>query len=1348
MNKVRTFGKRTLAVLSACMIPLTGMFSSAPVVNAASNEVHFDTTKSSIVTSNDKGSTTIEKRSIAKKDNTKLEYDYTGNLFIANSSMYDYHSDQEKDGGSITDSTAAGFTDAYTEFNKTISNEKKPYGLISASSENVTVRYKSSNKGEVKAYLYKDSQFNNVWQGQVMSYDSQAGEYVLTFGYESLGFIPKYVIFNWNGGEGGNKTADLAIDWQKGKSYVYSDGGNVTEDGTAKDIYGEACLYDIPLYFGCFYREYTQNVDTYTSFKYNNKGDGTLRGTNGYNFYSNFYWQSNISLRGNYAASVQGLVDDELTNGTITQSGVKLPYFNDDWADNHSNLVKYWHDIAFPFYEINVDAADVHGDVADGDNNKYVAKYYQFNSKERNLYLKTDDANKTAVYEETNTVIKSQETVIRDSNGNITDNKKRTECYLPFNSYDNAKLNNLGFGTTFEMSFKIRSDGKVDTFDKTTGKPTGKSVNATFEFMGDDDVWVFIDDKLVLDLGGAHKDTTGIIDFAEKKAIANDALEFGYGGRDNLQKDLATQKTVNLQDVMAEGTFDAQGNYDETVTHHLKMFYMERGMYESDLLVRFNFATIPNNNTLKVREITQFKNINPGLLDLTKKAADYDVFDYSISNSGTSTDDVSDSGIVSPTYNYYQRDNLGQKALLSGQKIVPYIYLDISETLNGKKWNADNARMGAKLSGDGLADKIVVGEKIGDYLYRFDVSGGYTKVDFQRLATSSDTAWNTAGIGTFEEGATYKITGWTSAAFDHSGSSTEYNENNFDPTQGNVVKNVNYIWTDKFADVIKGTDTNGLVGTTDGRGTFRLMYGTDDKESSAEFQKQFKKGSQMTVNQLDTMRTVERTDVENTPETFGTTRSRSSREYYDTTVTVEDKNGNTILSGAMTDTDYAYQNTGSVDAKEPVQITETFVNTPKVGAITVTKQLDPNDNVTDEFVFTLRLYDVFGIKDMNVTDYSAITANKPITNITDNTFGTLGQFILKRDETLTIQGVPYGTKYTITETPAENYEQESNSAETEQTVYEGTFNTEKDVINPDERNEETVVNTRLTNSLTLSKILEGEYTGTDIDNDTLFTFNVMLTAPTGVDLKDYTFTTDPDGIVIADKNSFTVQVSVNQSVTISGIPYDTGYTVSEVTSMANWSNDGDKTGTIGETASTAVITNTYTPPAVGNLEITKNVLTPTGSEDIEESDKALVFEFTVTLTDMSGSALTTDDTYDITKSSVTGKTDDTLIFVKGVATVTLSDDESIVIKGIPAGYHYAVTESYMAGFTPKSTNDTGVIADATTLTASFTNTKIFKPYVLPDAGFEDSRMYFVFILSGMFMFGIAYWYVNRSKAKR
>ena len=145
---------------------------------------------------------------------------------------------------------------------------------------------------------------------------------------------------------------------------------------------------------------------------------------------------------------------------------------------------------------------------------------------------------------------------------------------------------------------------------------------------------------------------------------------------------------------------------------------------------------------------------------------------------------------------------------------------------------------------------------------------------------------------------------------------------------------------------------------------------------------------------------------------------------------------------------------------------------------------------------------------MNVTDYSAVTASKPMTNVADDTYGTLGQFVLKRDETLVIQGVPYGTKYTVVETPAEKYEQESNTAETEQTVYQGTFDDTHTELAPADENKETVVNTRLTNSLTLSKALAGDYTETDVDEDTQFYFTVNFTAPEGVTLSDYKFKVD------------------------------------------------------------------------------------------------------------------------------------------------------------------------------------------------------------------------------------------------
>ena len=1388
MNKVRTFGKRTLAVLSACMIPLTGMFSSAPVVNAADNYIDSNTTQTSLNShkNSNKGKATLPDRSIAKEidsivpmsDGTKpdtdyikgrtLDYTYTGNIYTANSSLYNYISDSGKN------ALAEGYADPYVNLNKAIESTMNYRALYSSASENLTIRFKGKESSDknVKVYLFDSSKHDNTWDGAAMNYDSSRDEYVYTVKYDDIGFSPTGLIIS-----GRNErdvlwqTGDISKNLEKGKAYRYYD-GFLNDSGSAEDLYKTS----VPLYFGCFYREYEENAGAYIdkglsrygdsfnqdiSYNYgaDNKGDKTYDGKNtsrSSDLYKNFYWQANMSFRGNYDGAVQGLVDNTLTDGTITQNGIKMPYFDKEWADSHTSLVKYWENVKFPFYEVSIDANKVHGD----DDATGKAIYYQFNSRKDNLYF---DQSK-GKYKETDTQIKSQGTLIRDENGKEIATDVRTVSYLPFNSSDseNGVNNDLGFGTYFDIKFKIRSDGKVDTVNG------NGSVNATFEFMGDDDVWVFIDDKLVLDLGGDHKDTTGLIDFAEKKAYANDATKLGYNsntgvyvGMDNLSKNLTKQLTVNLQDVMADGTFNSDGSYNESMTHTLRMFYMERGMYESDLLVRFNFAAIPNNNTLKIKEITQFKDINAGLLELTQKAADYDVFDYSISNSGTSADDVGESGILSPTYNYYQRDNLGQKALLSGKDIeydLVYdndsIYLDTSKVLSGgHTWDYDTV-LAAWIwkDGDDSSSRLYLAQQVDEHLYKFSgFSSDANKVVFCRLHadqsyTDGSSSWpgdgnvyDKAELG-FENSYIYVVNDWKNNISKGSRATKQevhYETHDFDPTQGNAVKNVNYIWTDDTAKIIKNTDTNDLVGTTDGSGSFRLMYGTNENESSAEFQRQFKKGSQMTVNQNDLMKTVERTDVENTPETFGTTKSRSASKYYDTTVTVVDNEGGIIIPETATSkTSYEYSN-NNPDSKNPVQITETFVNTPKVGAITVTKNLDPNDNVTDEFEFTIRLYDIFGVSGIEVEDYSLISANK--------TIGSDGTFILTRDETLVIQGIPYGTKYTVTENPVKNYNLKETSAEGEKIVYEGTFDDESG-INIDDANKETVINTRKTNSLTLSKALAGDYSDTDVDEDTPFEFTVNFTAPEGVTLSDYKFKVD--GREITGTSSITINVSAKQSVTISGIPYGTGYTVSEALSMVNWSNSGDETGTIGETPSTAVITNTYTKPAVGNLEITKNVLTSTGSDEIEDSDKALVFEFTVTLTDISGAALTTDDTYNMTKTSSAGVSDDMLTFEKGVATVTLSDDESVLIEGIPAGYHYTVTESYMAGFTPSSTNAESAIVKDTTVTAEFTNTKIFQPYELPDAGFEDSRMYFVFMLSGMFMFGIAYWYINRSKAKR
>ncbi len=1298
-----------------------------------------------------------------------LNYTYTGNIYTAKSSLYDYISDRENN------SFSDNYTDPYTSLNQAIESTMNYKVLYSSASENLTIRFKSTIDGDknVKVYLFNGSK-NNVWDGAAMNYDSSKKEYVYTVKYDDIGFSPTGLIIS--GRNSSNilwQTGDIYKNLVKGRTYYYYD-KSLNDTGAAEDLYKTS----VPLYFGCFYREYKQpeglsntdgnkrfddSFDQDISYNYgaDNKGDRTLEGkdTNvNSNFYKNFYWQANMSFRRNYDGAVQGLVDDTLTDGTITQNGIKMPYFNEEWANSHSNLVKYWNDVDFPFYEVKIDADKVHGD-ADATGK---AVYYQFNSRKDNLYF---DQSK-GKYKETDTQIESQGTIIRDENGNIIPGADyvRTVSYLPFNDHNDTTnsdehqiSNNLGFGTYFDIKFKIRKDGKVDTVDGTG------SVNATFEFMGDDDVWVFIDDKLVLDLGGDHKDTTGIIDFAEKMVYANDATKLGYNsntgvyvGMDNLSKDLTKQLTVNLEDVMAEGTFNSDGTYNQNMTHTLRMFYMERGMFESDLFVRFNFSTIPNENNLKIREVTRFENINEGLLDLTMKAADYDVFNYTISNEGTTEEDVGKSGILSPTYNSYER-NVSQKAVLSGDTIPHYIYLDTSKALDGGRWSSGSAVIKAELS----PSETVTGVKVEgeDYLFRFDVSDKeYTSVKFRRYNPSTGSEWDATNTVDFSEYATYKIQAWKdNVTLESEGS--RYEEHDFIPDSTNAVKNVNYIWTDEFAS-FTGTDTNGLTGTTDKSGSFNLMYGTDEKESSAEFKRQFKKEtdaekSTMYVNQNDALWIIGRENGDvgafSKPEENGRTVS----EYYNTTVTVEDKDGRLILSKDSNDnpaqTQYSYKNGEGADENDPVQLIETFVNKPNVGAITVTKQLNPTDTVTDSFAFTISLYDVFGVEGMNVTDYSNIKATVTKTNGKSETtpLGNDGAFTLHCGETLTIQGVPYGTKYTVTETPAKDYTQQSTTADGEQKVYTGTFDnttTEETKIIPAEANQETVVNTRKTGSLKLSKVLEGDYSKTNIKDNTPFDFEVTFTAPTGVDLANYTFETDPAGIVITNNYKFTVSVKENQPVEISGIPYGTTYTVKETTVLEeNWSNDGEQSGEIGETASTATITNTYTPPApkYGSLKVSKNVLGANGLEDITQEMKEQKFTFTVTL--FSG-----DDAVNDTFTASTGSIE----FKDGSATFTLCDDESIEISNIPIGYTYTVKETVNAEYdttfesetgTIEEDGVTGTIAENVIAEVKFTNTKKFIPYTLPESGFDDTRMYFVFALSGMMLCGLAYFLVNRKK---
>ncbi len=145
-------------------------------------------------------------------------------------------------------------------------------------------------------------------------------------------------------------------------------------------------------------------------------------------------------------------------------------------------------------------------------------------------------------------------------------NRSETPCFTPFGS--GTADDKYSFGMNLGAEFYMPKDGKVNNQDM------------VFDFTGDDDVWVFIDGVLVLDLGGIHQALDGSIDFATGK-ITYDRTQ-SYGNRP-----AAT---------ITEAFHEAGKTWDSTPykTHHLSFFYLERGDGGSNCKIRFNLPVKPS----------------------------------------------------------------------------------------------------------------------------------------------------------------------------------------------------------------------------------------------------------------------------------------------------------------------------------------------------------------------------------------------------------------------------------------------------------------------------------------------------------------------------------------------------------------------------------------------------------------------------------------------------------------------------------------------------------------------------------------------------------------------------------
>lgn len=644
-------------------------------------------------------------------------------------------------------------------------------------------------------------------------------------------------------------------DWFRSKS---------AEDGTVKDV------SVTPLYQG--------------NIRAGNKAGDETGTLNWAKSYFNFVSVANGANRQDSAdgasinAAAVGLVDKTLSaNGTIQQNGIELPQFSDAFmnANAGSKIQSKYDNLKF---ETKVTKR------ASGN------EWYSYDSatdKNRSLDI-------------TNRQIKNYNNNEVKGCQNESGGQNAVAGYYPFNQSQPGDMSNITncFGTRFDIDYAMpNADGKVNNEEM------------QFNFTGDDDMWVYIDGHLVLDLGGSHAKASGSINLATMKV----KYETGYY---NATYDNVADKNSASCDYTKTGEF-AIGNdvkkilQDTTRTHKMTIFYMERGLFDSNL--SFNFF-LPQTNSLTVEQKTDTSNVNSALVNDTLQTADKDVFQTYIKSNSKS---AASNNTASVTEDFTRKDVYGNTQVL-------------------QKGSSSAAQTGTpftnSMSGDGV----------------------------------------------------------------------------FAP-----IGNTNFVWEDK-----NSTNTTKGKGTpTDG--TVELLY-----NQSATFNDQFANGSKFKLTSPDALKSFDLPNLtENQPTSKNNGRSRS--DYYETTLKVTD-----ISGSELTPNGGAYNfGDGSDNA---VKINAEYTNKVRVGSVAFTKNIQgDNPDTSKYFTFKIQMRNIFGdTSDSEWKVYEGLDFT--VSGIQGvKKLGSEGTVDLKHGETLTIDGVPIGTEYRITEIESGDYSVSSVTQDTD-----------------------------------------------------------------------------------------------------------------------------------------------------------------------------------------------------------------------------------------------------------------------------------------------------------------------------
>ena len=380
------------------------------------------------------------------------------------------------------------------------------------------------------------------------------------------------------------------------------------------------------LYFGNFW-----NYDINTSNDNGGRADSSWTG---------FNWTANIAMRWAnkkdrenknneadwfkkqgkcpYYACIWDLVGMHLkpvttTTGNVTKTDYRLqnfdentiaPYFDYSWLSGSTErATNVFTDKDFPFVASKFDGVTTYSYDSQVDTNRAITKDHNGSATEEN-YVNTHSYK-----------------VLGSMLG-----------YEPFVNYDNTDEGKYSFANEFKIEFNLTNTGSLKT---TSGKPQ----DIQFNFSGDDDVWVFVDGVLVLDLGGDHMPSAGSINFTDKKVYYKSAAKsiknldtdfIGSNAMNDFTTDPANIQTLDLEMILNAGSLTGEKfNFKDGATKHtLQMFYLERGDNESNCSLSFN---LPQASGLNVYSEVTANHVNEGLKAAAMLSANTDAFRYNVS---------------------------------------------------------------------------------------------------------------------------------------------------------------------------------------------------------------------------------------------------------------------------------------------------------------------------------------------------------------------------------------------------------------------------------------------------------------------------------------------------------------------------------------------------------------------------------------------------------------------------------------------------------------------------------------------------------------------------------------------